>query len=575
MDNEAAIKIKNLSFTYPRGEKPAIDNINLEVKKGEFLVIMGPNGAGKTTLCLTLNGVIPTVINGEYNGKVIVEGMVTTEHMVYELAQKVGVTLQDPESQLFCPTVKSEIVFGPENLGVPREEILSRLANALKVTRLEGREENSPLQLSGGQKQRCALAAAIAIRPEILVLDEPTSQLDPVGTSEVFSVVSELNKKYGVTVIMAEHKSEEIAEFADRVLVLHEGKIVAEGDPHEVFVQHELLNKIYVKIPQVSQFASRLSTRVKFDPFPVTIDEAYRQIYEFLTKGLVSVKPCPISTVRKNKSDEVVLETKNLWYMYPPDIMALKDVSIKIYDGEFVGIIGQNGAGKTTLVKHFVGLLKPTKGEVFVVGKNTKEARASELSRNVGLVLQNPDHQLFATTAREEVEFGPRNLGLSEDEVKQRVEEALHLVGLKKYEDLFPFRLSFGDRKKLTVAAIYSMKPKILILDEPTTGQDYKGRYEILEIAKSLHEKGHTIIMITHDMELVAKYAERTIVLGMGEVLLDGPTMKVFSESEILKKTYLKPPQIVQLAQSLSERGFPSLALSVEEICELIELKGE
>ncbi|MBS7648826.1 ATP-binding cassette domain-containing protein [Candidatus Bathyarchaeota archaeon] len=575
MDNEAAIKIKNLSFTYPRGEKPAIDNINLEVKKGEFLVIMGPNGAGKTTLCLPLNGVIPTVINGEYNGKVIVEGMVTTEHMVYELAQKVGVTLQDPESQLFCPTVKSEIVFGPENLGVPREEILSRLANALKVTRLEGREENSPLQLSGGQKQRCALAAAIAIRPEILVLDEPTSQLDPVGTSEVFSVVSELNKKYGVTVIMAEHKSEEIAEFADRVLVLHEGKIVAEGDPHEVFVQHELLNKIYVKIPQVSQFASRLSTRVKFDPFPVTIDEAYRQIYEFLTKGLVSVKPCPISTVRKNKSDEVVLETKNLWYMYPPDIMALKDVSIKIYDGEFVGIIGQNGAGKTTLVKHFVGLLKPTKGEVFVVGKNTKEARASELSRNVGLVLQNPDHQLFATTAREEVEFGPRNLGLSEDEVKQRVEEALHLVGLKKYEDLFPFRLSFGDRKKLTVAAIYSMKPKILILDEPTTGQDYKGRYEILEIAKSLHEKGHTIIMITHDMELVAKYAERTIVLGMGEVLLDGPTMKVFSESEILKKTYLKPPQIVQLAQSLSERGFPSLALSVEEICELIELKGE
>jgi len=576
---EDIIRISDLSFTYPTGTQ-ALKNINLRIKRGEYVVIMGENGAGKTTLSLCLNGIIPNVIEGDYEGEVYVENLKTTEHRVYILAQKVGIALQDPETQIFCPTVKTEVAFGPENLGVPREEILKRIEFSLKVTRLSGFEERSPYQLSGGQKQRLALAAAIAMRPSILVLDEPTSQLDPIGTTEVFSVVKDLNQTHNMTIFMTEHKSDDIAVFADRVIVLKDGKLIADGEPHEVFGDESLVKSAFLKPPQVTELIYELRKRVSIDKVPITVDEAEELIRNLIMQKKIKVKPKttqvtrPDAAIANTNKREVLIETQGLWHIYPGNVEALKDINLKIYDGDFIGIIGQNGAGKTTLVKHFNGLLRPTKGKVFVLGKDTTKVTTAELSKSVGMALQNPDHQLFATSVREELEFGLRNLNVPEEELEQRIDAALSVVGLSEHKEDYPFKLSFGDRRKLTVAIVVAMKPRVIILDEPTTGQDYKGRYEIMEIAKKLHEQGHTIITITHDMELVAKYAKRIIVLGLGKILLDGPTSYVFSRPDILEKTYLKPPPLTQLSQRLSEYGFYPGNLTVEDFMSQIETEG-
>jgi energy-coupling factor transport system ATP-binding protein len=558
------IKIEELTYTYPRGIT-ALKNINLEVEEGEFLVIMGPNGAGKTTLCLTLNGIIPNSIGGEMKGRVLVDGMDTREHRVYELAQKVGMVVQNPEAQLFMPDVISEVAFALENLQIPREEMIERIKWALKIARLEGLEHRSPFELSGGQKQRVGIAAALAMKPKILVLDEPTSQLDPIGTSEVFSILNEF-KKLGITIIIAEHKSEEIAEIADRIVVLNEGEIIAEGEPRKIFEKKELLDKIHVKLPQVTEVFHLLKRDcIELSLVPLSLSEAYQELEKLLKKSK-KVLPRPLVKEVKPPKGLPIIETKDLWHIYPGNIVALKNINIKIYDGEFVGIIGQNGAGKTTLVKHFVGLLKPTKGKVLIEGVETEKMSTAELSRKIGLVLQNPDHQIFASSVENEVAFGPKNLKLTKDEVEERVEEALRLTGLEKYKNAHPLSLSWGDRQKVAVASILAMKPKILIFDEPTTGQDYLGRKQIMNLAKELNEKGRTIIVITHDMELIAEYSKRTIVMGVGEILLDGPTEYVFSNPEVLEKTYLKPPQVTQLANKLSSYGVPREILTAKDM---------
>ncbi|MEM2896424.1 MAG: energy-coupling factor transporter ATPase [Candidatus Bathyarchaeia archaeon] len=564
------IKIENLTYTYPRGIT-ALKNLNLEVEKGEFLVIMGPNGAGKTTLCLTLNGIIPNSLGGEMAGRVSVCGMDTLEHRVYELAQKVGMIVQNPEAQLFMPDVISEVAFALENLEIPREDIIKRIEWALKITRLEGLEHRSPFELSGGQKQRVGIAAALAMKPEILVLDEPTSQLDPMGTSEVFSTVKELNEELGITIVMAEHKSEEVAEVADRILVLNEGEIIAEEEPRKIFEKKELLDKIYVKLPQVTELFHLLKRNgISLGIVPISLTEAYQELSKLL-KSQGEAPSKPLEKLRAPSRALPAIETKDLWYVYPGNVLALKSINIKIYDGEFVGIVGQNGAGKTTLVKHFIGLLKPTKGKVLVEGVGTERLSVAELSRKVGLVLQNPDHQIFASSVESEVAFGPKNLKLSKDKVEERVGEALKLTGLEEYKNAHPLSLSWGDRQKVAVASILAMRPKILIFDEPTTGQDYLGRRQVMDLAKGLNEKGHTIIAISHDMELIAEYSKRTIVMGVGEVLLDGPTEYVFSNPEILEKTYLKPPQVTQLASRLTKYGIPRGVLTVDEMYHCIK----
>jgi energy-coupling factor transport system ATP-binding protein len=560
---EPDVVVEHLSFTYPDGTQ-ALKDVNFTVRKGEFVVLSGPNGAGKSTLCYSMNGVIPNIIGGQMKGNVRVAGLDTSKSAVYEISRKVGTMLQNAEAQIFCTSVKEEIVCGPEFLGFPRERILENFKRVLQIVRLEGTEERSPRELSGGQKQRLVLASIFSMEPSILVLDEPTSQLDPIGTKQVLSVIRKLKEEKDVTVIMAEHKSEEIVELADRIILLNEGRVVAEGDPYSIYKNEQLLKEIYVPPPEVTMLSYKLKNAGKIERVALTLDETRKMLSELAgMQRAFEADSGERSAYVSEDTGKYILEARNVSYRYPGDVQALRNVNARFSKGEFVAIIGQNGSGKTTLVKLLIGLLKPTEGTVLIDGEDSTKLTVGQISKKVGMVLQNPDNQLFALTVEEEVQFGTRNIGLSHDEVDKKTQEALKLVGLEAQRKAYPFNLSMSDRRKLTVAAVWAMNPNVLILDEPTTGQDYKGRYEIMEIAKSLNRAGHTIIVITHDIDLVAAYAKRVIVLGKGEVLLDGPAREVLSKTETLDQTFLQPPQITRLGLAL---GMPHPPLTVDEM---------
>ncbi|MHA1713214.1 MAG: ABC transporter ATP-binding protein, partial [Candidatus Ranarchaeia archaeon] len=423
--SDQVIKIKNYTFDYPDGTN-ALKKINLEIKRGEFVAVMGPNGAGKTTLCLSLNGAVPNITGGEMEGIVDVLGWDTIEHHTYEIASKVGMILQDPETQLFSTDVFSEIAFGLENLGYPKEDIIERIEWAMNATRIKGLEKRTPWTLSGGQKQRVAIAAIMAMRPEILVLDEPTSQLDPIGTHEVFSVVKDLNKKYNTTVVMAEHKTELIAQYADRVILMNKGQVIADGPTDEILSQRDLLDEIFVKVCEVSNLGCELQNIGLIDKVPITLPETEKILRDLIARNKVKAKPIPEKRAAIEKPDETpLLELRDLCHVYPPDIQALKNINLSIYRGEFVGFIGQNGAGKTTLIKHLIGLLKPTSGQVLLDGEDTVDFTVPQLSKRVGVVLQNPDHQIFSQSVAEEVAFAPTIAELPEEEIKRRSERAI------------------------------------------------------------------------------------------------------------------------------------------------------
>jgi len=576
---ETPISVKNVTYTYPEQDTPALKDVSLEVEKGQYLVVMGRNGAGKTTLCVLLNGVIPNVLGGKMRGRTEVMGLDTRRHHVYEMAQYVGMVLQDPEAQLFTSNVRSEAAFAAENLGVPREEMIERIEWTLEVVRLQEFVKRAPSHLSGGQKQRLAIAAGLVMRPSVLVLDEPTSQLDPIGAREVFSVLRDLNQNLGMTIVLSTHKSEHAARYADRIVVLDQGQIVAQGTPKEVFSQVEALDRIYVQVPAVTRVEWDLEKALGKDHTEkgVLLEGTQASLGKLLNERgivrqsiVVGKPPHPTPPV----PEEPYILFKDVSFQYPgTDHKALDGIFISVGKGEFVGIVGQNGAGKTTLVKHIVGLLKPTAGQVVVGGKDLADESVENMARTVGLALQNPDAQLFAMSVAEEVAFGCTNLGLPQEEVVGRVDRALAATGLEAFREVYPFNLSFGDRRKLSVAAVVSMEPQILIFDEPTTGQDYRGRRELADIATRLNEMGRTVLMVTHDMDLIAEYTRRLIVMGDGRVLLDGPTAEVFQQVETLAETFITPPQVTQLAQGLAEYGVPGDILVANELVQA--LKGK
>jgi energy-coupling factor transport system ATP-binding protein len=481
------------------------------------------------------------------------------------------------------PTVRSELAFGPSNLGVDREEIMRRSRDALSLVRLEGLEEHNPRDLSGGQKQRAALASVLTMAPQVLVLDEPTSQLDPLGRWEVVEAIERLKQKGDLTIVMTTHETEEILRLADQVLVLEKGTPVLQGPPADVFTNPAQLESAGVKTPALMMVESTLvrSNGAGDDALgdesgkvDITLSQVADQIREEVKRDRLDVRPEALSRPQAvDPEAPVVVEARNLTMEYPgpPPVTALRDVTVKVRRGEFVGIIGQNGSGKSTLVKCLVGLLRPKTGEVLFKGESISGLSVGEIARRIGLVLQNPDYQLFTTYSHEEIRFGLRNVGVPPDEIEDRVDEALEMVGLSEEAELFPFRLSFGDRRKLAVAATMALGPEVLIMDEPTTAQDHRGRYQLADLARRFHdEKGGTVLMITHDVDLIARYAHRLIVLYEGEVLLDGPTAEVFSQVEALKRSFVVPPVAAQVAAELTSVGVPPQVMTLEDLYQVL-----
>ena len=570
------IKTENLIFEYEKrddegnviGCHRAIDEVNLEIEPGQFIAILGHNGSGKSTLAKHMNAILsPT------EGTMWVDGKNTSkEENIWDVRQSAGMVFQNPDNQIIGTVVEEDVGFGPENLGVPTDEIWERVEQSLSAVGMIEYRHHSPNKLSGGQKQRVAIAGVVAMRPKCIVLDEPTAMLDPNGRKEVLKTVEELRKKENVTVILITHYMEEVIG-ADRVIVMDRGHVVMDGTTKEIFSQVELLKKYRLDVPQVTLLAYELKQKGYSLPDGIlSVDELITALEKCGMKSedvwkTVSKRDSNVDkTAPKETSNETpILKLEKLSYVYSPGTAyeknALKEIDLDIYEGQFIGVIGHTGSGKSTMIQHLNGLIKATSGALYYKGENiyAEKYNMRELRNNVGLVFQYPEHQLFEIDVLSDVCFGPKNQGLTEEECKQRAIEALELVGLpEKYYDRSPFDLSGGQKRRVAIAGVLAMRPKVLVLDEPTAGLDPKGRDEILDqIAYLQKESNLTVILVSHSMEDIAKYVDRIVVMNKGNKMYDGTPKEVFAKYKELEKVGLAAPQVTYMMHALRAKGIP------------------
>jgi energy-coupling factor transport system ATP-binding protein len=550
----SSVTINDLAFSYEDSPSPALTGINLRFSAGEFVLLTGATGAGKSTLCYCINGLIPNSIRGKYSGEVLIDELRVGETEVKDICIRVGSVFQDPESQILTTTVEEEVAFGPENLGVKPVEIQERVAFALGAVGLQDMRDRFPYALSGGQKQRLAIATALAMLPQVLVLDEPTAQLDPKGTEEVFSVVKDLNKRYGKTIIIAEHKLDDLLRFVDRMVVLSHGRIVAAGKPQEILRKPEVRDNRNLRMPQLASLFN-LIPKLSSYPIPLTVESAVTSVEKALGSRRHNVRFREQEV--KLAESETAVSMLDVSFRYPNGVAALKGISLEIGRGQYVALIGQNGSGKTTLAKHMNGLLRPSSGVVLVFRLDTKQTSVGELAGHVGYAFQNPDHQIFLDKVFDEVAYAPRRVRKRHD-VDEIVHRSLELVGLQGRDQDFTFTLGLSERRRLTIASVLAMQPEVVILDEPTAGLDHEETLSVMNVTKKLQREGKTVIIVSHDIPVVAEYAERIVALYDGQILLDGPTREVLTQVELLDRTYVKPPPITQLFIQLAEQGFPT-----------------
>lgn len=547
------IEVKDLKYRYPGTTELALDGVSFTVEKGEFIGIAGENGAGKSSLSQALLGLIPQFYKGAYGGSVTVCGMDARSTPVSELCRHVGLVFQNPFNQLSGAkdTVYDEVGYGLQNLGFPPEEIRTRVESVLRCFGIWEYRDRNPFDLSGGQLQRVAICSVLAMNPDVLILDEPTSQLDPEGSEEVFHTVDELTKM-GITIIMIEQKIEKLAGYCDRVLLMHQGHVVDYDTPRKIFSREDLYD-LGVNPPAYTRFARANALAFEDGTLPVTHAETLE-----LVKASGADRATLIASLRGmtagvrmgNAGAAATFQVQDLRFSYVKGREVLHGLNLAL-DHRPTAIIGQNGAGKTTLVRVLKGLLKPDSGEIRYQGENLETKTVAELASRVGYVFQNPDDQIFKYKVLEEVMFGPLNIGMSPQEAEASAHEALRMVGLDEKAGENPYDLELSDRKMVAIASVLAMNTDVIILDEPTIAQSWNGREKIREIIQTQAAQGKLVIAILHDMDFVANSFARVIAMAHGEILADGTPAEVFRNHPVLEKAALAAPPLYELLEEL------------------------
>ena len=545
MEKKPVVEFKNFSFQYFAQAAPTISNINLTIYEGEKVVIVGPSGSGKSTIGNCLNGLIPFSYKGQISGSLKVCGMETKEESIFSLSKKVGTVLQDPDGQFIGLSAGEDIAFSLENQCVPLNEMKSLVKKAADTVGIGHILNNSPFEMSGGQKQRVSLAGVMVNNEEILLFDEPLANLDPATGKHAIDLIDQVWKEKKKTVVIIEHRLEDVLyRDADRIIVVSDGKIAADMNPHELMAA-DILPRLGIREPLYV-------TALKYAGVNVTEETKAGYLDTLNTEEIRDkVKSWNHSQKTDNKENNlpVILKGENIHFGYDHRREILKGINFEIKAGEMVSIVGTNGAGKTTLARAIAALVKNVKGEFFYEGKSLSGTTIKERAQFIGYVMQNPNQMICKPMIYDEVALGLQLRGVPEEEIKSRVNEALKVCGLYEMRKWPVSALSFGQKKRVTIASMLVLEPKILILDEPTAGQDYYHYTEIMEFLKELNKKGITIILITHDMHLMLEYTNHAIVVNDGQILYDGTAVHALTTEEIADKANLKITSLYYLAE--------------------------
>jgi len=515
MSDMPPLVIEDLNFRYRIREDLSLRSINLSFNPGQVVLVAGASGCGKTTMIRCINGLIPRSYKGELTGRVLLDGEDTAPLRLAEISQKIGTVLQDPERQILGTKVLNEVAFGLENLGLTRAEILKRVEEALARLKIQDLRDRDTFSLSGGEKQKVALAGVLAMRPGVLLLDEPLASLDPASAEEALWMVRGLADE-GMTVILVEHRVEDVLKInPEKMIFMSDGEIKYEGDADCL---DESIDYREVKLPA-----------------PMIIERAKsREIRTFYSPP----------RIHRNGARPLV-SFRDVSFFYEQNYPVIKDVSLDIFPGDIIAVLGPNGAGKTTLIKHAIGLLKPKQGQVLVEGRDTREISVAEVAQTLGYVFQSPSHMLFAPTVREELAFGPNNLGHSQEQIRKEVEQAVEIVNLSGMEESPPLALSFGQQKRVSIAAVLAMRSKILVMDEPSAGQDYRNYIDFMDAILQLPNFS-AVLFITHDIDLAVIYANRVLMVNEGKLVCDGQPSKALNDFGFLRRNRIVPTTLLE-----------------------------
>ena len=554
------LELTSATYRYAGYARPAIHDVDLRLDDGEIVGLVGANEAGKSTICLVASGLAPASIGGGLTGSLVIDGVPMAGRPVHDLAERVAIGFQDPATQRsgIAATVFEEVALGPMNLGLPTHETIARAREALTLLRIGDLADRDPARLSGGQGQLVAIASLLAMRPRHIVLDEPTAQLDPEGTRLVAAALRDLAAA-GTALLVVEHRTDVLDGLCGRIVVVADGRIVADG-PTAAILEDPRLEAWGVEPPSRVRLARALAAH-GLDPAvaDLALDPALaaHALDRALAAPALALDPRPAA-----------VRLTGLVHVYPEGTRALDRIDLEIAQGEVIAIVGQNGSGKSTLALHLDGLLRPTEGSVAILGEDAASLRVAALASRVGLVFQDPDRQIFARNVRSEVAFGPSNLGHRGADLARAVDEALDAVGLASQAAANPYDLGYSRRRLLAIASILAMRTPIVVLDEPTTGQDLRGVARVRAIVAGLAAEGRTIIAISHDMRFVAETFGRVVVMRAGRVVLDGTPAEAFAESSwpTLESTYLEPPLAARVGARLGMGSTPTEATLAEAL---------